>query len=195
MAMPATMEPEPFLAAGSGPFTVHDLERMPDDGRRYELVDGMLIVSPAPGTRHQKIVIRLGALLEANCPDDMETLTAPYAVRVSDSTELQPDVLVGRAEDFTDKLLPTAPLLTVEVLSPSTALHDLNTKKAVYERIGVPSYWIIDPDQPSMQVFELDPEGHYQLVAKVTGREAFQAERPFPVRIVPTELLGRLADR
>lgn len=73
------------------------------------------------------------------------------------------------------------------MLSPSTALHDLNTKKAVYERIGVPSYWIIDPDQPSMQVFEPDPEGRYQPVTKVNGREAFQAERPFPVRIVPTE--------
>jgi Uma2 family endonuclease len=201
--MPATtepetepeMEPEPFLAAGSGPFTVHDLERMPDDGRRYELIDGTLIVSPAPGTRHQKIVIRLGALLEATCPEGLETLTAPYTVRVSDSTELQPDVLVGRAEDFTEKLLPTAPVLAVEVLSPSTALHDLNSKNAVYERIGVPSYWIIDPDQPSLQVFELDSEGHYQLIAKVTGREGFQAQRPFPVRIVPTELLGRLADR
>lgn len=193
VAMPATTDP--FLAAGSGPFTVHDLERMPADGRRYELIDGTLIVSPAPGTRHQKIVIRLGALLEANCPEGMETLTAPYSVRPSDTTELQPDVLVGRAEDFTEKLLPTAPVLAVEVLSPSTALHDLNTKKAVYERIGVPSYWLIDPDQPSMRVFELDSEGHYQLVAKVTGREAFQAQRPFPVRIVPTELLGRLADR
>jgi Uma2 family endonuclease len=193
--MPATTEPEPFLATGSGPFTVHDLERMPDDGRRYELIDGTLIVSPAPGTRHQKIVIRLGALLEANCPEGMETLTAPYSVRPSETTELQPDVLVGWSEDFTEKLLPTAPVLAVEVLSPSTALHDINTKKVVYERIGVPSYWIIDPDQPSMEVFELDAERHYQLVAKVTGREAFQARRPFSVRIVPTELLGRLADR
>ncbi len=187
-------ETEFFLAAGSGPFTVHDLERMPDDGRRYELIDGTLIVSPAPGTRHQMIAYRLFGVLDAACPAEYCVMGAPYAVRVSDSTELQPDVLVGRAEDFTEKLLPTAPVLAVEVLSPSTALHDLNTKKAVYERIGVPSYWIIDPDQPSMQVFDVDAEGHYQLVAKVTGREAFQAERPFPVQIVPTELLGRLAD-
>lgn len=211
MAMPATTEAEPdveidaepdveperepFLAAGSGPFTVHDLERMPDDGRRYELIDGTLIVSPAPGTRHQMIAYQLFGVLDAACPAAYYVMGAPYAVRLSDSTELQPDVLVGRAEDFTDQLLPTAPVLAVEVLSPSTAMHDLNTKKAMYERIGVPSYWIIDPDQPSMEVFEVDPEGRYQLVAKVTGREAFQAQRPFPVRIVPTELLGRLADR
>ncbi|MGH3750929.1 MAG: Uma2 family endonuclease, partial [Micromonosporaceae bacterium] len=132
--------------------------------------------------------------LDAVCPDEFYVLGAPYSVRPTKTTELQPDVLVGNAEDFTDKLLPTAPVLAVEVLSPSTALSDLTYKKAAYERLGVPSYWVIDPDEPSLIVFELDDDGVYQETAKVAGSEPYQATRPYQVRIVPTELLGRLAD-
>lgn len=138
------------------PLTVRDLEAAPDDGYRYELLDGMLLVSPAPRYRHQKVVMSLGVLLVAACPADMEVLPAPFAVQPNDRTELQPDVLVARCEDLTDKNLPVAPILAVEVLSPSTALTDLNTKKAAYPRMGVPSYWVIDPRRPSLTAFELD---------------------------------------
>ncbi|MET8997458.1 Uma2 family endonuclease [Amycolatopsis sp. NPDC004169] len=178
--------------ADSGPLTVQDLAGMPDDGRRYELIDGVLLVSPAPGRRHQKIAYRLYGVLEASCPPEFEVVGAPFAVHSGDKVELQPDVLVGLDEDFTDKDLPAAPVLAVEVLSPSTAIHDLNTKKAVYERLGTHSYWVIDPDEPALTVFELDEEGHYCQVAKAAGDEVFETERPFPVRVVPRELLGRL---
>jgi Uma2 family endonuclease len=174
------------------PFTVGDLEAMPDDGNRYELIDGTLIVSPAPSFRHQKVATRLTTRLDSVCPDDMHVIAAPFAVRESSSTEVQPDVLVARDADFTEKLLPVAPLLAVEVLSPSSALVDLNTKKAVYERMGAASYWVVDPQQPSLIVFELD-DGRYRQVAEVKGDEVYVAVRPFPVRIVPIELLGTLA--
>src|SRR5947199_6879339 len=85
------------------PFTVDDLEAMPDDGNRYELIDGTLIVSPAPSFRHQKIVVKLTGRLDSVCPDDLHVISAPFAVRDSSSTEVQPDVLVARDEDFTDK--------------------------------------------------------------------------------------------
>ena len=175
------------------PFTVDDLEAMPDDGKRYELIDGMLIVSPAPIPRHQKVVGKLIVLLDAACPDGMHVFPGPLSVRPSNSTELQPDVLVARHADLTDKLLPVAPLLAVEVLSPSTALYDLTLKKAAYARLGAPSYWVIDPQQPRLTVYELDGEGRYQQVAEVKGEDAFEAQRPFPVRVVPVELLGTLA--
>jgi Uma2 family endonuclease len=175
------------------PFTVADLEAMPDDGNRYELIDGTLIVRPAPVPRHQKIVMKLGVGLDLACPDDLHVFPAPFSVRETHSTEVQPDVLVARDEDLTDKHLPAAPVLAVEVLSPSSTLVDLNIKKAVYERMGTASYWVIDPEQPSLTVFELDHEGRYRQVAEVKGDEAFEAERPFPVRIVPVELLGTLA--
>lgn len=175
------------------PFTVDDLEAMPDDGNRYELIDGMLIVSPAPDRRHQTIVLKLGTALDAACPPDMQTLIAPFAVRPSEFTELQPDVLVGRDEDFTDKLLPVAPLLAVEVISPSSVINDLNNKKATYQRLCVQSYWVIDPEEPTLTAFELDDESIYRKVAEVKGAEVFETQRPFPVRVVPVELLGRLA--
>jgi Uma2 family endonuclease len=175
------------------PFTVDDLEAMPDDGNRYELIDGMLIVSPAPGTRHQKITYELYGVLSKACPEEFEVLGAPYAVRLSHILELQPDVLVGHAEDFTDKLLPVAPVLAVEVLSPSSVINDLNNKKATYQRLCVQSYWVIDPEEPALTAFELDDESIYRKVAEVRGAEVFEAQRPFPVRIVPVELLGRLA--
>lgn len=182
---------ETMTATNSGPMTVQDLEGMPDDGRRYELIDGVLIVTPAPGTRHQKIALRLGWLLDIACPDEYEVLTAPYAVHVGVNVELQPDVLVGRLTDFTEKDLPHPPVLVVEVSSPSTTLIDRNVKKAAYERMGVPSYWIIDPAGPRLTVFELDDTGGYVETATVTGTQVYEARQPFPVRIVSADLLGR----
>ncbi len=89
-------------------------------------------------------------------------------------------------------MLPVAPLLTVEVLSPSSVINDLNNKKAAYERMGVVSYWVVDPQAPSISVFEL-VDGRYEQVAEVKGTDVLSVERPFPVRIVPAELLGTLA--
>jgi hypothetical protein len=130
--------------------------------------------------------------LEQACPGGMEVLFAPLAVQPSTSTEVQPDLLVARESDLTERNLPTAPLLAVEILSASTALFDLNTKKAAFERMRVPSYWVVDPEEPVLTVFELDGDGRYQQLAKVAGTEEFAAERPYPVRIVPADLLKRL---
>ncbi|MFW0793037.1 Uma2 family endonuclease [Gordonia sp. CPCC 205515] len=183
-----------FPPPGSGPLTVRDLEAVPEDGRRYELIDGMLVVSPVQGTLHQAMVVKLSAQLLAACPSDLVVMAAPFAVHDGDDVELQPDVLVGRYADFTAKDLPKPPVLTVEILSPSTALMDLNTKKAVYERLGVPSYWIIDPQQIRLTVYELDADDRYAEVASVAGADSYDAVRPFPVRIVPVDLLGRFAE-
>jgi Uma2 family endonuclease len=176
----------------SSPFTVADLEDMPDDGRRYELVDGELLVSPAPGFPHQEIVYGLHRLLTDTCPDELHVVGAPFAVQLDHFNELQPDVLVARFDDLTTKNLPTAPVLAVEVLSRSGRPIDLNLKRAVYQRMGVPSYWIIDPDVPELTVLELDDAGEYRETARVTGDDAYDAARPFAVRIVPGQLLGRL---
>lgn len=174
------------------PFTVHDLEAISDDGYRYELVDGTLIVSPTPSYEHQKVAFRLGVVLDAACPRGMEVLTAPFGVRPNETTELQPDVLVFREEDVTSRCLPVAPLLAVEVLSPSTKTLDLTLKKAAYQRLGAPSYWVIDPLELVLTVFELDGTGfNYQKVAEVSGDKVFEATQPFAVRIVPAELRRR----
>lgn len=183
-----------FPVPGSGPMTVRDLEAMPDDGRRYELIDGVLVVSPAPGTRHQIMVYKLFACLDAVCPPEFAVMGAPYAVHDGDNPaiELQPDVLVGKLDEFTERDLPKPPVLVIEVLSPSTALYDLNTKKAVYQRLGVASYWVIDPKAVTLTVWELSADGYLETVT-VSGPQPYDATVPFPVRIVPQELLGRFA--
>ena len=176
----------------SGPLTVADPEQTPDDGRKYELVDGVLTVSPAPLIPHQVVLQELAVVLHAALPDNLAIVPGP-GVRMSDITELIPDLVVVGRHQLAGPRLTTPPLLAVEVRSRSTALFDMNTKRAVYERFGIASYWVVVPDRdkPSLIVFELK-DGSYEPVAHVIGDDGFQAERPFPVRIVPSQLVVRL---
>ena len=87
------------------PLTRTDLQTLPDDGHRYELIDGTLVVSPAPRHLHQRAVLRLSVLLDAACPAAMEVLCAPFAVELAEDTELQPDLLVAPRGQFTDREL------------------------------------------------------------------------------------------
>ncbi|HEV3358914.1 MAG TPA: Uma2 family endonuclease [Pseudonocardiaceae bacterium] len=187
-----TDESGSFARRHGGPLTVRDLQDMPDDGNRYELMDGELYKSPPGTTRHQQIVVQLGVRLEATRPPGMAVLPA-LAVVLNADTEVQPDLLAAPVEAFTKQNLPGPPSLAVEVLSPDSLVIDLSRKKEVYQRFGVPSYWVIDPLEPSLLAFELDENGRYQTVAEVAGDKLFEATTPFPVRFVLTELLGPFA--
>lgn len=172
------------------PFTVAELARMPDDGRRYELLDGALVVSPRPTTIHQMVAGRLYGLLSNACPENLCVIPEP-AVELGPQTEFDPDLVVVRMDQIGGAKFTEPPLLVVEIRSPSTALIDLNRKKAAYERFGVPSYWIVNPDplQPELSAFDLR-DGHYGLAART--REPFTAERPFAVNIDPSRLIAGL---
>ena len=115
-------------------------------------------------------------------------LVAPFDVRLSPTTVVQPDVLVARVSDLTDTRLEGAPLLAVEVQSPSTHRIDLGTKRLVFEEAGVPAYWLVDPDRPSVTVLHLE-DGRYVEHATVTGDEPYSTTVPFPVTVVPARLL------
>lgn len=182
------------LTGMSRPFTVDDLETMPDDGRRYELIDGELLVSPAPGWPHGEASGSLYFFLRQACPREFRVFHAPFGVRPDRANEVQPDVLVARYTDLTEKFLPAAPVLAVEVISPTSRLHDANLKKAFYERLGVPRYWLVDPDrdEPALTVFALSADGAYERVAHVVGPQAYDADVPFAVRVVPSELVAGL---
>lgn len=168
--------------------TRRDLDALPDDGHRYELIDGSLIVTPAPATRHQRAVSSLLVTLRATCPAELDALVAPLDVTLTDDTVLQPDLLVARRADFTDRDLPVAPLLAVEVLSPSTRTIDLTLKRARYEAAGCPSYWVVDPEEPSLTAWSLQDDGYVE-VAHVVGDEEFLAATPFDVAVSPARLL------
>ena len=103
------------------PLTEDDLAEMPDDGHRYELVDGVLLVSPSPNLGHQTCVGNLLILLHGARQAEHVVLVAPFDVRLSRTTVVIPDVLVTRKVDLTPARLEHAPLLAVEVRSPSTA--------------------------------------------------------------------------
>jgi Uma2 family endonuclease len=170
------------------PAKVDAMDRLPDDGRRYELLNGVLIVSPRPTTIHRLAATRLATLLSIACPDHLSVVTEP-AMQVSDNTEFDPDIVVVRLDDVGGAKFWTPPLLAVELRSPSTAIVDRNAKLAAYETFGVPSYRIFDPnpDRPELTVFELR-DGRYQQIAQATETNALRIEHPFPVRLVPAEL-------
>lgn len=176
-------------AAGE-PFTVADLDRLPDDGRRYELLDGVLIVSPRPTTIHQFVAGRLFRALDSACPIDLCVVPEP-AVEIDLQTEFAPDLVVVPVDEVGGAKFTTPPLLVVEVRSPGTALFDLGRKKEAYRRFGVPSYWIVDPGPAAVEftMFELR-DGEYVLEKKTT--DPFTASKPFPVSITPAALTSRL---
>jgi Uma2 family endonuclease len=171
-------------------FTVEDLEDMPDDEFRYELDDGMLIVSPAPSLPHQIAVMRLAVVLNTASPQGLLVVPGP-GINISKFQHRVPDIAVIRTESVTQMFLAEPPVLAVEVASPRTRIYDRGRKRDVYERFGIRSYWIVDvgPDKPSLTVLELR-RGKYAETARVTGDEAFHAARPFPVTIVPADLVA-----
>ncbi len=124
------------------------------------------------------------------CPEDL-CVVPESAVELGPQTEFDPDLVVVRLDQIGGAKFTEPPLLVIEIRSPSTALIDLNRKKAAYERFGVPAYWIVNPDppQPELTVFELQ-DGRYALAAKTSG--PFAAHRPFTVSIYPARLTDGL---
>lgn len=169
-------------------WTVDDLDALPDDGLRHELVDGVLLVSPAPVPLHQSAVWRLLELLNSAAPPGTRALPSPIGYRISVTREVQPDVVVIWDEEIARERLTRPLLLAVEVLSPGSVATDTTLKLHVYEQAGVPSYWIVDPREPAVTVLEL-VDGRYAEAALVRGDEVFEAHRPFPVRVVPAGLV------
>ena len=176
----------------ASPFTYEDLQGMPDDGHRHELLDGMLIVTPSPGTAHQVCVGALYMLLHQHRRPGDIVMIGPFDYVTSDVTVLVPDVIVARRQDLGTANLAATPLLVVEVLSPSTRRFDATAKRSAYEEAGVPAYWIVDPNGPSMTVLEL-ADGRYQEMATVAGEDSYTASTPFAVPITPARLLDDLA--
>lgn len=187
---------EPYAAAMSSqlrwgaPVTYEALQRMPDDGHRRELIDGQMLVTPSPIPLHQLCVVRIYDRLAAAVPSRHIVLVAPLDWKISDLSVVEPDVLVTRLDDVDGAFLSDTPLLVIEVLSPSTRLTDLGSKRMLYERSGVGDYWIVDPQVPCLTALRLE-DGTYREVAVVDGDDEYQASTPFPVQIRPSDLIAR----
>jgi Uma2 family endonuclease len=139
-------------------WTYAEFARLPDDGNRYEVIAGELHMTPAPRLLHQKIVTRLGTLIEAFTQEHQlgEVFGAPVDVLLGEGDYLEPDLVFVRRERaniLSDRGIEAAPDLVVEVLSEGTAARDRGLKRERYAHFGVPEYWIIDPHAGHVEVF------------------------------------------
>jgi Uma2 family endonuclease len=150
------------LAYKTGPKKIHtyeDYRRLPE-GAPYELIGGKLVMTPSPGKTHQIVLKRLLKLLDSHVEEKNagEVLCAPRDVCLAPTEVYQPDILFvakNRLEISAEDKVNGAPDLVVEILSPSNAYYDLRKKFRAYEKYGVKEYWIIDPEEASVEVYEL----------------------------------------
>src|SRR5213080_507562 len=140
-------------------YTYADLERFPQDNLRREIIDGELVVTAAPATRHQQVVTTLvGELYQHVKAHGGRVFPAPTDVFFSDTNVVEPDVLYVRPEHVSrveKRLVRSAPDLVAEVSSPSTRRLELVRKRELYERFGVPEYWYVDLDADRIEVYRL----------------------------------------
>lgn len=155
--------------------TYRDYEALPADGRRYELHEGELSVTPAPGTQHQWLVGELFAFLREHVRAHGlgQVFVSPVDCILSDTTVVQPDIVYiesARSWLVSPRGIEGAPTLVVEVLSPSTIRIDRVVKLQLYARYGVPYYWLVDPESRSLEAYAL-AEGAFRLAARLDRGE------------------------
>ena len=166
-----------------------DLYTTPDDGNRYEILDGALLMTPALGMPHQSAVARLIELLaEPARRVGMRALPAPFAWRIGPGNVPEPDVVVASHAVLTARAIEGPPALVIEVLSPGGRGRDLFEKRRIYAQGGAQWYWIVDPDEPSLTVLRLTADG-YVDDARVVDDEVYETNDPLAVRIIPADLL------
>ncbi len=138
--------------------TYEDYVNMPDDGNRYEIINGELLMVPAPSTAHQMVNANIAYELRTVVKKQNlgKVLYAPVDVKFSEENVVQPDIIFISRENeqiITQMNISGAPDMIIEILSPSTAYTDLIRKKELYEKFGVKEYWIVDPLKERVEVF------------------------------------------
>lgn len=154
---------------------------IPPDGKRYELLDGQVHVTPAPSPLHQRVSKRLQRLLEEYFEGlgRGEVFNAPIDVILTPHDVVQPDLVVVTDPGLVSaRGIEGAPALVVEVLSPTTTAYDRTTKAQRYAALGIPHYWIVDPETRTLECFR-SHEAAYQLVGSF-GPDAMLTHPDFP---------------
>lgn len=175
--------------------TYEDYCAMPDDGVRYELVEGVLRVSPSPNELHQRVLTNLAFLLRGHVgPTGAGRIyVAPFDVVLAPNIVLQPDVLFVAAERLaiiTEKNIQGSPDLAVEILSESNRDYDLKEKRRIYASHGIPHYWIIDPEERRVTEWTEPKEEIYLATRTFRAQETF-APTLFPdINIEVAELFS-----
>jgi Uma2 family endonuclease len=157
--------------------TYGDYCELPNDRNRYEILDGELSVAPAPTTRHQMVLGNLHRMLANHIVANQlgDIYAAPTDVILAPTTVVQPDLIfVGneRRHIITERAIEGPPTLLIEILSPTTQRTDRLTKAQLYAKYQVPHYWVVDPDQRTLEAYELARD-HYDLAASARDAEVF----------------------
>ena len=136
-------------------WTLDELHSLPDDGNKYELIDGELFVTPAPSTDHEEVLARLTRLLDPFvAANGLGYVYHPRSVVQFKGSEVEPDLMVrkpGPSPKTRWEQMPT-PTLVVEVSSPTTWRRDREHKKGFYENVGIPEYWVVDLEERSVML-------------------------------------------
>lgn len=172
------------------PISLADLDAMPDDGNRYELLEGQIFMTPAPVPRHQRVSFKLQKLLDDGLPDGFELFAAPTDLDLIDDQRVMPDLVIVPAASVGEKRLVTPALLVVEITSPRTRGRDYVMKREAYAASGVEHYWVIDVLQDRVVAHKLDPStSAYAVVLDQTGG-VVELREPIPVSFELAELLA-----
>jgi len=148
-------------------WTYDDLRNMPEDGNRYEVIDGELLGTPSPGTRHQSAQKNLTVLLVEQVERRGRGIVfpAPTDLIINQTRCVVPDVMVvaqARTNFITEAGVECAPDLVVEIVSPSSARNDREIKRKLYASIGVREYWIADPARKVIDVLALGESDYHE---------------------------------
>jgi Uma2 family endonuclease len=180
---------EPLGYVPDGPWSVDDLQYIPDNGMRHELLDGSLLVTPRPFAPHAYVVHRLRRQLERQAPDGVE-VSQEAGIMIKDRhTYFVPDLFVVPTWAFAevDKHLDPADVkLVVEVLCNENRAVDLVVKRHYYAEVGIPRYWIVDPRERMLTVHTLNGVG-YQLETTIEAGTAWGTDHPFPLVLDPAD--------
>ncbi len=169
-----------------GPWTEDDFFALPENGQRHELVDGSLLMSPAPGRPHQRISSRLWRLLDAAAPPELEVQEA-INVRLGSGRIVIPDLAVLTSVDSPDLVAPASEVaLVVEIVSPFSGPTDQLLKPGLYAVAGIPMFVRVELDG-EVCAHQLDA-GVYRPVATARPGQEFRLTEPFGVSFDPAEL-------
>lgn len=162
--------------------TINDLEAMPEDGNRYEVIEGELFVSCAPGLTHQQVSMNISFLIRSYLESyPIGLVFATPGLILTDISGVIPDLVFFRHERSQDIIsgerLTGAPDIVVEVLSPGAEnmRRDRIAKRQLYARHGVPEYWMVDPEERAMEVYRLQ-SGSLELVATLKDEDELSSQ-------------------
>ncbi|MGH9185254.1 MAG: Uma2 family endonuclease [Acidimicrobiales bacterium] len=166
-------------------FTVEDLDAMPDDGHRYELIGGAIVMTPAAVPMHQRVLLRLAFALAPVLPNGHELFVAPIGLDLPDGQRVESDLVIAPVSSVGPRRLTLPVLLVVEIVSGGSVTHDRVTKREAYAVAGIPRYWLVDLPANTIMCLRLGDDGAYDTY---TDGARIEVESPVAVSLSLAEL-------